>query len=43
MPGGKVFDGFVEGRVSLASVEEFEDLLAELGLLGVRVLGCVVF
>jgi hypothetical protein len=38
MLDGKVFDCVVEGGVGLASVEEVEDLLAELGLLGVRVL-----
>jgi len=43
MLGGKVFDGVVEGNVGLTAAEEFENLLAELGLLGVRVLGCVVF
>ena len=33
--GGKVFDGVVEGDVSLASAKEVDDLFAELGLVGV--------
>jgi hypothetical protein len=39
MLGRKIFDGVVEGGVGLASVEEIEDLFAEFGLFGVRVLG----
>jgi hypothetical protein len=40
---GKIFNGFVEGRVRLAPTEKSDELLAEFGLLGMGVLGCIGF